>query len=176
MNSTRGADAVSGGYSHRYALWRDLGIPPESRWQALGFPTPTPATRDLADHRLKAPQLAQRGESKTVLTEIGPVEIEVSGDVETTFTPQIVRKRNGRSPCEGSNSPREARHVAPRSNFLLSSRQTDKVQSGALKIPVSIVVESMLRASLPSCDEPPYQRDGSSQDHDHAKNVEERVT
>jgi putative transposase len=32
-------------------------------------------------------------QSKTVLTEIGPVEIEVSGDVETTFTPQIVRKR-----------------------------------------------------------------------------------
>jgi len=32
--------------------------------------------------------------SKTVLTEeIGPVEIEVPGDVEATFTPQIVQKR-----------------------------------------------------------------------------------
>jgi transposase-like protein len=28
-----------------------------------------------------------------VLTEIGPVEIEVPGDVEATFTPQIVQKR-----------------------------------------------------------------------------------
>ena len=31
--------------------------------------------------------------SKTVLTEIGPVEIEVPRDVEATFTPTIVKKR-----------------------------------------------------------------------------------
>ena len=31
--------------------------------------------------------------SKTVLTEIGPVEIEVPRDVEATFAPQIVQKR-----------------------------------------------------------------------------------
>jgi transposase-like protein len=31
--------------------------------------------------------------SKTVLIEIGPVEIEVPRDVEATFTPQIVQKR-----------------------------------------------------------------------------------
>jgi putative transposase len=31
--------------------------------------------------------------SKTVLTEIGPVEIEVPRDTESTFEPQIVRKR-----------------------------------------------------------------------------------
>jgi transposase-like protein len=34
--------------------------------------------------------------SKTVLTEIGPVEIEVPRDVEATFTPQIVQKRQRR--------------------------------------------------------------------------------
>ena len=34
--------------------------------------------------------------SKKVLTEIGPVEIEVPRDVEATFTPQIVRKRQRR--------------------------------------------------------------------------------
>jgi putative transposase len=34
--------------------------------------------------------------SKTVLTEIGPVEIEVPRDVEATFTPRIVKKRQRR--------------------------------------------------------------------------------
>jgi putative transposase len=34
--------------------------------------------------------------SKTVLTEIGPVEIEVPRDTESTFEPQIVRKRQRR--------------------------------------------------------------------------------
>jgi transposase-like protein len=34
--------------------------------------------------------------SKTVLTEIGPVEIEVPRDVEATFTPTIVKKRQRR--------------------------------------------------------------------------------
>jgi putative transposase len=34
--------------------------------------------------------------AKTVLTEIGPVEIEVSRDTESTFEPQIVRKRQRR--------------------------------------------------------------------------------
>jgi hypothetical protein len=34
--------------------------------------------------------------SKTVLTEIGPVEIEVPRDVEATFTPQVVQKRQRR--------------------------------------------------------------------------------
>jgi transposase-like protein len=34
--------------------------------------------------------------SKTVLTEIGPVEIEVPRDVDSSFEPQIVRKRQRR--------------------------------------------------------------------------------
>lgn len=34
--------------------------------------------------------------AKTVLTEIGPVEIEVPRDTESTFQPQIVRKRQRR--------------------------------------------------------------------------------
>ena len=34
--------------------------------------------------------------AKTVLTEIGPVEIEVPRDIESTFEPQIVRKRQRR--------------------------------------------------------------------------------
>jgi transposase-like protein len=34
--------------------------------------------------------------AKTVLTEIGPVEIEVPRDVEATFTPTIVKKRQRR--------------------------------------------------------------------------------
>ena len=34
--------------------------------------------------------------SKTVLTEIGPVQIEVPGNVEASFTLQIVRKRRRR--------------------------------------------------------------------------------
>jgi putative transposase len=34
--------------------------------------------------------------SKTVLTEIGPVEIEVPRDVDATFTPTIVKKRQRR--------------------------------------------------------------------------------
>jgi hypothetical protein len=34
--------------------------------------------------------------SKTVLTEIGPVEIEVPRDIEATFTPTIVKKRQRR--------------------------------------------------------------------------------
>jgi putative transposase len=34
--------------------------------------------------------------SKTVLTEIGPVEIEVPGDVDASFQPTIVRKRQRR--------------------------------------------------------------------------------
>ena len=34
--------------------------------------------------------------SKTVLTEIGPVQIEVPRDTDASFTPQIVRKRQRR--------------------------------------------------------------------------------
>jgi putative transposase len=34
--------------------------------------------------------------AKTVLTEIGPVEIEVPRDTESTFEPQIVKKRQRR--------------------------------------------------------------------------------
>jgi putative transposase len=34
--------------------------------------------------------------SKTVLSEIGPVEIEVARDTESTFEPQIVKKRQRR--------------------------------------------------------------------------------
>jgi len=41
--------------------------------------------------------------SKTVLTEIGPVEIEVPRDVEATFTPQIVQKRQRRLTRGGSD-------------------------------------------------------------------------
>jgi putative transposase len=34
--------------------------------------------------------------SKTVLTEIGPVEIEVPRDIDATFSPTIVKKRQRR--------------------------------------------------------------------------------
>lgn len=34
---------------------------------------------------------------KTVLTEIGPVQIDVPGDIDASFDPQIVRKRQRRS-------------------------------------------------------------------------------
>jgi putative transposase len=35
--------------------------------------------------------------AKTVLTEIGPVEIEVPRDTESTFEPQVVRSASGAS-------------------------------------------------------------------------------
>jgi putative transposase len=34
--------------------------------------------------------------AKTVFTEIGPVEIEVSRDINSTFEPQMVKKRQRR--------------------------------------------------------------------------------
>src|SRR4029453_5729061 len=45
--------------------------------------------------------------SKTVLTEIGPVEIDVPRDVDASFTPKIVKKRQRR--LTGVATPRRRR-------------------------------------------------------------------
>jgi putative transposase len=55
----------------------------------LGYEKHDPAGRNSGNSR-------NGMRSKTVLTEIGPVEIEVPRDTESTFTPQIVRKRQRR--------------------------------------------------------------------------------
>jgi putative transposase len=47
--------------------------------------------------------------AKTVLTEIGPVEIEVPRDTASTFEPQIVKKRSAGARA----SPRSRRRRAP---------------------------------------------------------------
>jgi transposase-like protein len=52
----------------------------------LGYEKHDPAGRNSGNSR-------NGTRSKTVLTEIGPVEIEVPRDIESTFEPQIVRKR-----------------------------------------------------------------------------------
>jgi transposase-like protein len=52
----------------------------------------TSTTRPAARQR----QLAQRTRARTVLTEIGPVEIEVPRDTNSSFEPQIVKKRQRR--------------------------------------------------------------------------------
>lgn len=55
----------------------------------LGYEKHDPAGRGSGNSR-------NGTRSKTVLTEIGPVEIEVPRDTESTFQPQIVRKRQRR--------------------------------------------------------------------------------
>jgi len=55
----------------------------------LGYEKHDPAGRNSGNSR-------NGTRSKTVLTEIGPVEIEVPRDTESTFEPQIVKKRQRR--------------------------------------------------------------------------------
>ena len=55
----------------------------------LGYEKHDPAGRGSGNSR-------NGTRAKTVLTEIGPVEIEVPRDTESTFEPQIVRKRQRR--------------------------------------------------------------------------------
>jgi len=55
----------------------------------LGYDKHDPVGRDSGNSR-------NGTRSKTVLTEIGPVEIEVPRDTESSFDPQIVRKRQRR--------------------------------------------------------------------------------
>jgi transposase-like protein len=55
----------------------------------LGYDKHDPAGRDGGNSR-------NGTRAKTVLTEIGPVEIEVPRDTDASFTPQIVRKRQRR--------------------------------------------------------------------------------
>ena len=55
----------------------------------LGYEAHDPTGRDRSQH-------AQRHQVKTVLTEIGPVEIEVPRDRDGSFEPVIVRKRQRR--------------------------------------------------------------------------------
>ncbi|GAA3852995.1 hypothetical protein GCM10022380_83590 [Amycolatopsis tucumanensis] len=55
----------------------------------LGYDKHDPAGRDSGNSR-------NGTRSKTVLTEIGPVEIEVPRDTDSSFDPQIVRKRQRR--------------------------------------------------------------------------------
>ena len=55
----------------------------------LGYEKHDPAGRNSGNSR-------NGTRAKTVLTEIGPVEIEVPRDTESTFEPQIVRKRQRR--------------------------------------------------------------------------------
>src|SRR5215213_8795413 len=56
----------------------------------LGYAKHDPAGRNHGNSRNGV-------RSKTVLTEIGPVEIEVPRDVDATFDPQIVKKRQRRA-------------------------------------------------------------------------------
>ena len=55
----------------------------------LGYDKHDPAGRNLGNSRNGV-------RSKTVLTEIGPVEIDVPRDTDATFQPQIVKKRQRR--------------------------------------------------------------------------------
>jgi putative transposase len=55
----------------------------------LGYDKHDPASRNYGNSRNGV-------RSKTVLTEIGPIEIDVPRDVESTFQPQIVKKRQRR--------------------------------------------------------------------------------
>jgi putative transposase len=55
----------------------------------LGYEKPDPAGRNSGNSR-------NGTRAKTVLTEIGPVEIEVPRDTASTFEPQIVKKRQRR--------------------------------------------------------------------------------
>jgi hypothetical protein len=71
--------------------------------------------------------------AKTVLTEIGPVEIEVPRDTASTFEPQIVKKRQRRltgraqAPSEQLKHSATGRHTAGRARLaLLSDRDLAK--------------------------------------------------
>src|ERR1700689_5764831 len=64
----------------------------------LGYEKHDPAGRNSGNNR-------NGTRAKTVLTEIGPVEIEVPRDTESTFELQIVRKRQ-RRPTGGGGSVR----------------------------------------------------------------------
>ena len=55
----------------------------------LGYDKHDPAGRGTGNSR-------NGTRTKTVLTEIGPVQIEVQRDVDASFEPQIVRKRQRR--------------------------------------------------------------------------------
>jgi putative transposase len=55
----------------------------------LGYPCGDPAGRNGENSR-------NGRRAKTVLTEIGPVEVEVPRDRQSTFEPKIVRKRQRR--------------------------------------------------------------------------------
>jgi putative transposase len=55
----------------------------------LGYPAGDPAGRNGENSR-------NGRRAKTVVTEIGPVEVEVPRDRQSTFEPKIVRKRQRR--------------------------------------------------------------------------------
>jgi putative transposase len=61
----------------------------EEMSEHLGYEKHDPAGRNSGNSR-------NGTRAKTVLTEIGPVEIEVPRDTESTFEPQIVKKRQRR--------------------------------------------------------------------------------
>ena len=61
----------------------------EEMAEHLGYDKHDPVGRNLGNSRNGV-------RSKTVLTEIGPVEIEVPRDTDASFTPQIVKKRQRR--------------------------------------------------------------------------------
>jgi transposase-like protein len=61
----------------------------EEMREHLGYEKHDPAGRNSGNSR-------NGTRAKTVLTEIGPVEIEVPRDTESTFEPQIVKKRQRR--------------------------------------------------------------------------------
>jgi transposase-like protein len=73
----------------------------------LGYDKHDPAGRDGGNSR-------NGTRTKTVLTEIGPVQIEVPRDVESSFEPQIVRKRQRQSPRRGSRRYRPPRPTGTR--------------------------------------------------------------
>jgi putative transposase len=70
----------------------------------LGYEKHNPAGRNSGNSR-------NGTRSKTVLTEIGPVEIEVPRDTESTFEPQIVKKRQRRLTGSMRSSCRSRRAV-----------------------------------------------------------------
>ena len=61
----------------------------EEMAEHLGYDKHDPVGRNLGNSRNGV-------RSKTVLTEIGPVEIDVPRDTDASFTPQIVKKRQRR--------------------------------------------------------------------------------
>ena len=61
----------------------------EEMSEHLGYDKHDPVGRNLGNSRNGV-------RSKTVLTEIGPVEIDLPRDIEASFTPQIVKKRQRR--------------------------------------------------------------------------------